>query len=101
MAVKRLEILHEIVPQAKRIWLPYQKGYPTVLRNLEAVRPRAKALGITLIEFPAENLTALDNELARLTKGGNPGFDAIVFIPESLSTTKEAFAIIAKYTKSI
>src|SRR6185436_784516 len=26
IAVKRLEILHELVPQAKRIWVPYQKG---------------------------------------------------------------------------
>lgn len=99
VAVKRLEILHEIVPNAKRIWLPYQKGYPSVPAELGVVRPSAQALGVTLIEFPSENLTALEAELARLTKNGNPGFDAILFIPESLSTTKGAFAIIAKYTR--
>ena len=28
VAVKRLEILHEIMPNAERVWLPYQDGYP-------------------------------------------------------------------------
>jgi putative ABC transport system substrate-binding protein len=100
VAVKRLDILHEIAPNATRIWLPYQKDYPTVPAELAVIYPEAKALGVTITEFPSANLTALENELVRLTKSGNPGFDAVLLIPESLSTTKEAFAIIAKYTKN-
>src|SRR4030043_38441 len=56
VAVKRLEILHEIVPKAKRIWLPYQKGYPALPAELKIIRPAADSLGVTLIEFPSENL---------------------------------------------
>jgi putative ABC transport system substrate-binding protein len=99
VAVKRLEILHEVVPKAKRIWLPYQKDYPSAPAELAVVRPEAQKLGLTLVEYPAENLVALENELIRLSKNSKPDFDAVLLIPESLSTTKEAFAVIAKYTR--
>jgi len=99
VAIRRLEVLHEVVPQVKQIWLPYQKGYPSVPAELDVVRPAAKSLGLTLIEFPSENLVALQAELANRAKNKDLGFGAVLFIPESLSTTKEAFAAIAKYTR--
>ena len=99
VAVKRFEILHELVPQAKRIWLPYQKGYPAVPAQLELVRPVASSLGLTLIEFPSENLTHLQAELERRSQSGDMGFDAVLLIPESLSTTKAAFDAIANLTR--
>jgi putative ABC transport system substrate-binding protein len=99
VAVKRLEILHELVPQAKRIWLPYQKGYPAVPAQLEVLHPAAKSLGVTLIEFPSENLASLQAELVQRSKSSDIGFDAVLLIPESLSTTKAAFETIAQYTR--
>lgn len=100
IAVKRLEVLHEVVPQAKRIWLPFQQGYPTVGPELEAIRPEAKKLGVEVIEFPSKDLTTLEAELVRRSKLDDMGFDAVLLIPESLSTTKAAFEIIARYTKN-
>ncbi|OGG11479.1 hypothetical protein A2Z00_02955 [Candidatus Gottesmanbacteria bacterium RBG_13_45_10] len=100
VGIKRLEIMHEIMPNAKRIFVPYQKGYPSALPILEAIRPAAAKLGVTLVEFPAENVAALDAELAKRSASGSLGFDAVVFIPESLSTMKDAFAAIAKYTRA-
>jgi putative tryptophan/tyrosine transport system substrate-binding protein len=100
VAVKRLEVLHEIVPGAKRFWLPYQKGYPSAPAELDVVRPAAKRLGVTLIEFPAENVTTLETELAKRAQSADLGFDAVLFIPESLSTTKAEFEVIAKYTRN-
>jgi len=99
VAVKRLEVLHEIAPQAKRIWLPYQKGYPSVPLQLELLRPVAASLGVTLIEFPSDNLVSLQAELEKRSKSGDMGFDAVLYIPESLSTTKAAFEIIANFTR--
>jgi putative tryptophan/tyrosine transport system substrate-binding protein len=98
-SLKRFEILHEIIPNAKRIWIPYQKGYPSASYELEVLRPVAASLGITLIEFPADNLAALQAELERRSNSGDMGFDAVLYIPESLSTTKDAFDIIAKFTR--
>ena len=47
IAIKRLEILRELAPKAKRIWVPYQKGYPNVPFQLEALRPAATTAGVT------------------------------------------------------
>src|SRR5215208_915054 len=55
ITVKRFEVLRTLAPNAKRIWLPYQRGYPIVAPQLEALAPLAKAAGVTLIEFPADN----------------------------------------------
>jgi putative tryptophan/tyrosine transport system substrate-binding protein len=100
VAIKRLEVLHQVAPLAKRIWLPYQKDYPSAAAELAVVRPAAQSLGLTLIEFPSENLAALKAELASRAKNKDIGFDAVLLIPESLSTTKEAFAVIAQYTRA-
>ena len=63
ITVKRFEILRKIAPDAKRIWMPYQRGYPIVPPQLEALEPLAKAEGVTLIEFPADNAAEIQAEL--------------------------------------
>ena len=98
-AITRFEILHEILPSAKRIWIPYQKGYPIAGYELNALRPLAASLNITLIEFPCDNLTHLKAELEKRSQSADIGFDAVLYIPESLSTTKAAFEIIADFTR--
>lgn len=98
-ALKRFEILREMLPEARRIWIPYQKDYPAAAYELQALRPVAASSGVTLIEFPADNLTHLQTELENRSKSGDIGFDAVLYIPESLSTTKAAFEIIAGFTR--
>ncbi|MBN2422309.1 ABC transporter substrate-binding protein [Candidatus Woesearchaeota archaeon] len=99
VAVKRLEVLHEIMPNAKRVWLPYQKEYPAVPSELELVRPAAESLGITLIEFPVTDFAQLQEELQNREDLDNFDFDAVFYIPESLSTTKSVFELIANFTR--
>ncbi len=99
VAVRRLEVLHDIMPDAKRVWLPYQKEYPAVPAELELVRPAAQSLGITLIEFPVTNQTHLQEELQNREDSDNFDFDAVLYIPESLSTTQSVFELIANFTR--
>ncbi|MBN2368661.1 ABC transporter substrate-binding protein [Candidatus Woesearchaeota archaeon] len=99
VAVRRLEILHEIMPNAKRVWLPFQEGYPAVPSELELIRPVAESLEITLIEFPANNLAHLQEELENRAESENFDFDAVLYIPESLSTTQFVFELIANFTR--
>ena len=42
IAIKRFEIMRALVPQAKRMLIPYQKGYPIVTPQVEVPcgRPR-------------------------------------------------------------
>ena len=51
-AVKRLEVLLQLVPDAKNIWLPYQRGYPIVPPQLELLKTAAKSAGVKFDRIP-------------------------------------------------
>jgi putative ABC transport system substrate-binding protein len=97
IALKRFEIMRQLAPQAKRILIPYQKGYPVVASQLEVLYPAAEAAGITLIEAPAANATELEAELQAHTKSEDIGLDAILFLAEPLAVTPDAFAVMGKF----
>jgi putative ABC transport system substrate-binding protein len=82
ITVKRYEMMRQLVPNATRFWLPYQKGYPIVLPQLEALKPLAEADGVTLVEFPADSGADLQAELEKLAALDDPGVDAIFFLVE-------------------
>ncbi|MBE7556499.1 MAG: ABC transporter substrate-binding protein [Anaerolineales bacterium] len=96
VAVKRFEVMRQLVPQAKSMLVPYQKGYPIVVPQLEALRPAAEAAGITLIEVPADNATELEAELQALAQA-DPGPDAILMIVEPLAVNPDAFVAMGKF----
>ncbi len=97
ITVKRFEIMRELAPGAKRIWMPYQRGYPIVAPQLEALEPLAKAAGLTLIPFPADNAAELQAELNARSAADDPGMDAILILVEPLMVTPDAFAVVAKF----
>jgi len=96
-AVRRFEVLLELIPNAKRIWAPYQRGYPIVPPQLEELRPVAQAAGITLIEFPADNAAELETELQSRAASEDIGMDAILLLIEPLAVTPENFEVIARF----
>ena len=99
IAVKRFEILHDLAPQAKRFWIPYQKGYPIVTPQLEVLRPAAEAAGVTLIEAPANDAAELQALLDEIEKPDDAGMDAILIIVEPLLTIPDNFMVIANYAQ--
>jgi putative ABC transport system substrate-binding protein len=97
IALKRFEMMRELVPQAKRMLIPYQKGYPIVGPQVDALRPVAKAAGIELVEMPAADAADLKAQLQALDQSANNKVDAILFVAEPLTVTPEPFAVLAKY----
>jgi putative ABC transport system substrate-binding protein len=97
IAIKRFEILLELVPEAKRIIIPYQRGYPIVDSQINAVRPVAQALNIRLDEVPASGAMELKANLEATAAAGEGGIDAILFIAEPLSVMPENFTVIAEF----
>jgi putative tryptophan/tyrosine transport system substrate-binding protein len=97
LALKRFEILHELVPGAKRIWVPYAKKALIVPGQLEALRPVAAEAGVTLVEAPAENGDELLADLERRAQAVDIGIDAILFISEPLARTPAVFPKIGKF----
>jgi ABC-type uncharacterized transport system substrate-binding protein len=55
LALKRLEIFHELVPGMKRVLLPYDAGNAYALTQLPAYRDGARRLGLTLVERPVRS----------------------------------------------
>ena len=97
VALKRFEIMRQLVPEAKQMVVPYQKGYPIVVPQLEALRPVAEAAGVTLIEVPASNAAELEAELQARAQAPDFGVDAVLIITEPLAVTPDAFAVMAKF----
>jgi putative ABC transport system substrate-binding protein len=97
IAIRRFEIMLELVPQATRMWIPYQRGYPIVDSQLEVLRPAATAVGVTLIEAPADNAAELEGDLQARAQSADIGMDAILIIPEPLGVTADAFLVMARF----
>ncbi len=100
LALKRFEILHEMVPEAKRMLIPYQRGYPIVKSQMDVLQPVAAAAGVTLIEAPASNAEELQADLQGRAKSADIGFDAILFIAEPLAVTQNTFDVISRFASS-
>ena len=97
IAVKRFEVMRELVPQAKRMLLPYQKGYPIIASQLEILRPAAATAGVTLVEAPADNAAELETLLQARAKSADVGVDAILMLVDPLAVTPDAFAVMGKF----
>lgn len=96
MALKRLEILRELLPRLKRVWVPNLRDYPIVACQLDALRKECAELGITLTAIPADNAAELAVALQKLAAAG-PAPDAILNISEPLSLEPESFTVMAKF----
>jgi putative tryptophan/tyrosine transport system substrate-binding protein len=97
LALKRFEILHELVPQAKRMWVPYTKHSPIVPDQLAALRPAAAKAGVSLVESPADSAADLIADLDDRAKAADIGIDAVLFISEPLARTPAVFTQIGKF----
>lgn len=97
MASKRLEILLQVAPNAKKIFVPYLKDYPNVPGQLDAIRPQAGSLGIELIEYAAASPQDLQAELDSFVTTDGVGIDAILMIAEPLAITPPFYAELGKF----
>lgn len=97
IAVRRFEIMRELAPQATRMLVPYQRGYPIVSPQLEALYPAAEAAGVTLIEVPADDGAELEAALQARAAAGEIDIDAILFLAEPLTVTPEGFLPLGKF----
>ncbi|MCA9969710.1 MAG: ABC transporter substrate-binding protein [Anaerolineales bacterium] len=98
IALRRFEVLREIVPDADRILIPYQKGYPIVQPQLDTLYPAAEAAGVTLIEMPADTPAELASLLQAQQVNGEVDVDAILVLAEPLTVTPDGFAAIAEFS---
>ena len=98
IASKRLQILLEIAPTAKRIFVPYLKDYPNVPGQLDAIRPQAESAGVELIEFAASSPAEMQAEVDKRAASPDIGIDAILMIAEPLAITPPFYGVLGKFS---
>jgi putative ABC transport system substrate-binding protein len=97
MISRRLEILHQIAPTVKRVWIGYNTKGPNTATALAALRPAAASLGITLVEVPATKMEELGADLTARAQATDPGLDAIITMPDDFNTSAASFTVINKF----
>jgi putative ABC transport system substrate-binding protein len=96
---KRLELLTQIVPTAKRIGLFYQVGYPTTEPALAVLRPLATKLGVTLVEFPVTSLDEMQADLEKLAQQEDIGVDAFLQMADGLTHSPQGAGLVMTFAQ--
>lgn len=91
---KGFEILMDLVPYAKRVWVPYQ-WIPIVDSQLKVLQKVALSANVTLLEVPVSSAAELETELQKQT--GPFDADVISTIAEPLVVTPEGFIALARF----
>jgi putative ABC transport system substrate-binding protein len=94
---KRLEILLELAPSAKRVWIGYDKNSANNGPALEALRPLAGSKGVTLVEVPATTMEELEADLAARAASADLGLDAIILMPDGFNHSPDGWAMISQF----
>ena len=97
---KRLELLQAFLPEAKRVWIGYDKNYPTIGPALEPLRALAASLDIKLIEAPVTTLEEFKRDLEKRARAPDPGMDAIILLPDTLNHSSAGWEAIRTFAKT-
>lgn len=97
VSAKRLEILHELVPQAKRVYITYNPNVPPVPPALNALREISLLMNITLVENPVTTVEEIKADLQARNKSGDIGIDAILMMGDPVTTSFPALEAIIKF----
>lgn len=94
-----LETLHELVPEAKRVYVVYDPDYPNADPALGALRPTASSLGITLVGEPIYTRDVAGIQAALEARAAMPdmGIDAMMMMPDILTHSPEGFGALIKF----
>jgi len=98
LVIQRLEIMRELVPDARSIWVPYKKTYKIVPKQLEVLHEVCNLENLELIEIPANDSSELDSAFQKaLQQYGFP--DAILMIIEPLCISPNTFVVTGRFAR--
>jgi len=95
--VKRLEILHELAPQAERVYITYDPNVPPVPPALDALHEASPLMNITLVENPVTTVEEIKADLQARNKSADIGMDAILIMGEPLSVSPPALEAMTNF----
>ncbi len=101
VGAKRFEVTSQLVPNAKKILIPYFTDYPTLPPQLEAIAPLAKAAGVTIIEAPitsGDEMQSFFDDLLAGSAEGEPDIDAIMYLVGPAAVSPDIVSKVAQFS---
>jgi len=95
--VKRLEILHELVPQAKRVYITYNPNVPFIPPALDLLHKAYTLMNITLVENPVTAVEEIKADLQARATLDDIGMDAILIMGEPTSVSPPALEAMINF----
>jgi putative ABC transport system substrate-binding protein len=95
--VKRFELLHELVPQAKRVYVTYDQNHPPNQSAIKALRPAAASLDITLVEALVTSVVDIQADLQARAASDDIGLDAILIMPDFPSQSPAGWPLLSEF----
>ncbi|MFZ1039762.1 MAG: ABC transporter substrate-binding protein [Anaerolineales bacterium] len=83
---RRLQVLLQMAPNVKRVWVGYDKNGANTAGALATLRPMASSLGVKLVEVPVTTADQLGADLAARADSPDIGIDAILMMPDNLNS---------------
>jgi putative ABC transport system substrate-binding protein len=97
LSAKRLELLHRLAPQVKRVGNIYNKNYPANKSQLLELIPAASAMGLTIVEIPVANVTDIQANLEARGALEDIGIDGILIITDDLSQSPDGWPLLSQF----
>jgi putative ABC transport system substrate-binding protein len=97
LAVKRFELLQELLPGMKKLWIAYNENYPANKAALEVLEPAVAEAGIELTKISAASIDGIRVDLQKRKLSGEAGMDAILIMPDDFSQSPEGWSLISKF----
>lgn len=93
--IKRFELMHSLVPDAKKYLIFYQDNFPIVINQLRELLILANESGVELVLKPVDNTKDINFYLQEQDKKSSIDFDAILTIIEPVAVAPESSKILA------
>lgn len=97
LAIKRFEILSELMPQLKRLGIIYNINYPANKPAIEVLRPVAVAAGVTLVEVPVTDIKQIQDDFRERAEAADIGMDAILIMPDDFTQSPAGWTMVAEF----
>jgi len=93
---KRLEILVQLDPTIKTVWLPHNPAYPSYVQIMPQLQKAAAKLGLNLVLDTYARPEEVIDAVGRFTK---PPFDAIIIFPDTTVQEQKAWDAIRAFAQ--
>ena len=97
MTVRRLEILHELIPDAKRVWITHNPDSHITSSIIRLLHEIAPSMNITLVEATVTSVEEVKADLEARFASDDVEIDAIMLLPNFYSLSLESLRVISSF----